>query len=367
MPPEEIGSHSKGTRADKLKEWLNSRRIGTFLVTSLINIKYLTGFSGSHGYLLVSGAPGKENYFFTDFRYKEQSAAEIASCEIIIIKKDPVKFIMNFIGKKKIKKIAVEDTLIHRTFDMFNRKFQVKALRDTVEKLRISKDAEELRHIKTAAQRAENALMDIKPRIRAGATERAIASMLEDSLKAQGVDRVPFEIIVASGARSSMPHARATDKALEQGNLVIIDWGGESGGYYSDMTRTFLIGGGNDLGRKKEIYDIVLKANTKARESIRMGQSAADVDGVARGVIQDAGYGQYFGHSTGHGIGMEVHEQPYISAVNRKQKIDTNMVFTIEPGIYIPELGGVRIEDMVCVSGRQAETITSLSRSIEIL
>ncbi|WP_420265047.1 M24 family metallopeptidase [Candidatus Magnetominusculus dajiuhuensis] len=352
------------SRIDKLRQRLNLRASWAFLITNLINIKYLTGFSGSSAYLLVSGV---DSYFFTDFRYKEQAAAAVGACDIIITKKDPVRFIVNFIEKKKITKLAFEDTLSYRTLRMFKQRFQVKALRDTVEGIRIIKDATELWHIRRAAQRAESALSELKPRIKAGVTEKAIALMLEEGLKAQGVDSIPFEIIVASGRRSSMPHARATDKVLEQGDLLIIDWGGDSGGYYSDMTRTFLVGGGNDLGKKKEIYDIVLKANEEARASVRRGHRASDVDGVARSVIKDVGYGRYFGHSTGHGIGMEVHELPYISAMNRKQKIDEGMVFTVEPGIYIPEIGGVRIEDMVCVTGQTAETITSLSRDLEVL
>ncbi|MBF0458698.1 MAG: aminopeptidase P family protein [Nitrospirae bacterium] len=362
MLPEETLS-----RAGKLKEWLKQRRVGAFLITNLVNIKYLTGFSGSNGYLLVSGAAGEDNYFFTDFRYKEQSATEVGSCDIIITKKDPIRFIINFIEKKKIKKIAFEDTINYRTFELFKKKFQVKALRDAIENIRMNKDTVELRHINRAALRAEDALNDIKPHIKKGVTEKAISSMLAERLTAKGVEKIPFEIIAASGKRSSMPHARATDKALEKGDLLIIDWGGESGGYYSDMTRTFLIGGGNDSGKKKEIYDIVLKANVRARDSIKKGQSASDVDRVARAVIEDAGYGRYFGHSTGHGIGMEVHERPYISAMNRKQKISENMVFTIEPGIYIPDIGGVRIEDMVVVTSQSAETVTNLSRELEIL
>ncbi|MEO5361577.1 MAG: Xaa-Pro peptidase family protein [Nitrospirota bacterium] len=351
-------------RVDKLKAWLSSKRAGAFLITNLTNIKYLTGFTGSSGYLLAAG--GKA-YFFTDFRYKEQSVTETRSCDIMITKKDAIKFIINFLEKKKIKKLSFEDTISYRTYVQFKQKFQLRALRDAVENIRIKKDAEELRHVKIAVQRAESALEAIKPRIKAGVTEKAIASMLGESLKAQGVEKTPFESIVASGRHSSMPHARPTEKVLEKGDLLIIDWGGESGGYYSDMTRTFLIGGGNDLGKKKEIYDIVLMANNRARDSITKGQSAAEVDSAARTLIAAAGFGRYFGHSTGHGIGMEVHEQPYISAVNKKQKIEENMVFTIEPGIYIPDIGGVRIEDMVCVTGQSAETMTNLTRNLEIL
>ncbi|MBF0515671.1 MAG: aminopeptidase P family protein [Nitrospirae bacterium] len=369
MQPQVTGESVGNSRVGRLRQWLQGRRVGAFLITNLINIKYLTGFSGSSGYVLATGTSAGTSgcYFFTDFRYKEQSASEISSCDIVITKHDPIKFIIKFIEDKKIKKLAIEDTLCLRSYKMLSKRFALEALTDAVENIRMDKDEDELRHIKTAIQRAQTALLDIKPRIRVGVTERAIASMLENGLKAQGVEKLPFEIIVASGKYSSMPHARPTDKALEKGDLLIIDWGGESGGYFSDMTRTFLIGGGNDLGRKKEIYDIVLKANVRARESIKAGQSASDVDRAARAVIKDAGFAQYFGHSTGHGVGVEVHEKPYIAAVNKRQKIAENMVFTIEPGIYIPELGGVRIEDMVCVNGQAAQTITNLSRNLEIL
>ncbi|MCG6552775.1 MAG: Xaa-Pro peptidase family protein [Candidatus Magnetominusculus sp. LBB02] len=359
------GTGTSGTaRIDNLRQRLKLRRGRAFLITSLINIRYLTGFSGSSGYLLITG---EGCYFFTDFRYQEQSKAEVVSCEIIITKKDPVGYIIKSIEKKGIKHLACEDTLSYRQFAMFSKKFQMTALKDTIEKIRLIKDEAELWHIRRAAKRAEDAFIGIKPQIKAGVTEKAVASMLEESLTAQGVSNMPFKVIAASGRHAAMPHAKPTDKALEGGDLLILDWGGESDGYYSDMTRTFLIAGGNDLSKKREIYDIVRNANREARNSVRTGQSAAEVDMAARRVIADAGYGQYFGHSTGHGVGIEVHELPYISAVNRKQKLEQNMVFTIEPGIYIPALGGVRIEDMVCVTGDSPQMITNLSRNLEII
>ncbi len=241
----------------------------------------------------------------------------------------------------------------------------LKGYKGFIENLRKIKDFDEVNLIKEAVARAEKSFVDIKPYIREGIKEVALAFRLEERLKKRGCSRIPFEIIVASGQNSAMPHARPTEKKLKKGDLVIIDWGGEAGGYFSDMTRTLLIKG-EKLEKKKEIYSIVLKANKKAIGQISPGVRSSEVDRCARDIINNAGYGEFFGHGTGHGIGLQVHELPRITR-NVSETVKTNMVFTIEPGIYIPEIGGVRIEDMVLVGSDSYEVLTSLPKELEIM
>jgi len=187
---------------------------------------------------------------------------------------------------------------------------------------------------------------------------------LEDAIKRQGAMALPFEIIVASGENSAMPHARVTQRKLQPGDLIIIDWGAEANGYFSDMTRTFLIKGSN-INKKLEIYNIVKEANSRAIKAVKPEVSVSDIDRQAREYINSLGYMKFFRHSTGHGVGLDVHEEPRIASTSRT-KVKKGFVFTIEPGIYIPGVGGVRIEDMVYVSDT-LEILTSLPKELEII
>jgi len=234
-----------------------------------------------------------------------------------------------------------------------------------VEKLRMVKDAGEVECIKKAARIASDAFRKIKPRIKAGAGERELALRLEEALRKEGSEGLPFDIIVASGENSAMPHAQPTAKSLKPGDLVTFDWGARWGGYCADMTRTVLLRG-KDLARKKEIYSLVLAANRKAVKAAKSGIKASAIDSAARDVIKKAGYGECFGHATGHGVGLDVHEMPGIST-RGTVTLRAGMVFTVEPGVYVPGLGGVRIEDMVSVEAGGAREITSLPRRLEII
>ncbi|MBF0317129.1 MAG: aminopeptidase P family protein [Nitrospirae bacterium] len=348
----------------RLKGGLKKKRKKAFFVTDVINIRYLTGFTGSYAYLLISDT---EDVLFTDFRYKEQSAREVSVCRCEITNKDITGVLAKYARRRGIKALAVQDSVVYGQYKALSKHFdEVSALSDTVEHLRAVKDDSELELIKQAIQKAEDALIRIKGYIKAGVTERSISLRLEDALRQCGVDKLPFYPIVASGRNSALPHIKPTQKKLEKGDLVVIDWGGESGGYFSDMTRTFLVNGPN-VEKKKEIHDIVLRANTGAIEGARAGLTGVQTDAIARKVIRDAGLGQYFGHGTGHGVGLEVHERPRISAKAPKVVVTEGMVFTVEPGIYIPGLGGVRIEDMVVVSNGRAQRITTLPRNLEIV
>ncbi|MBF0343660.1 MAG: aminopeptidase P family protein [Nitrospirae bacterium] len=347
----------------RLKRELRKKRKSACLITSLTNIRYLAGFTGSYACLLLCD---REDVLFTDFRYQEQSAREVSTCRCVITSKDLFVFIASYAKKLGIKDLSLEDTIIYKRYEYLSRHFSLTMLSDVVEDLRIVKDASEIELIKEAIKKAEDAFIKIKGHIKAGVTERSIALRLEESMKHNGVDKIAFDTIVASGKNSALPHAKPTQKKLEKGDLVVIDWGGESGGYFSDMTRTLLVKGPN-IEKQKEIYDVVLTANTSAIEGIRTELTAPQVDAIARQVITDAGHGQRFGHGTGHGVGLEVHEKPRVSAKAPKLLIKDGMVFTVEPGIYIPNLGGVRIEDMVVVSEGKAQRLTTLPRNIEIV
>lgn len=337
--------------------------IDGFLVTDMNNVRYLTGFTGTSGFLLITKT---RHVFVTDFRYKEQSDREVGGWDVFIERSARVKTIALLSKKLGIKRLGFETSVSYDFFNRLSKKvFVLKPLKDVVEKARAVKDSEELRLIKEAVKRAETAFLGVRPYIKKGIRESKIAIMLAERLKKRGCKRLPFDIIIASGKNSSMPHAKATEKKIEAGDLVVIDWGGEAGGYFSDMTRTLLVKG-VDMGKKKEIYNTVLKANKSAVSAVSAGLAVREIDNSARDVIKKAGYGEFFGHGTGHGVGLQIHELPHI-ARNWKGTIKENMVFTIEPGIYVPGLGGVRIEDMVAVGKRRADLLTKLPRELEII
>ena len=347
-----------------LKEILSKKKIFSFLVTEMHNIRYLTGFTGSSGFLFIAK---NATVFVTDFRYREQAEKQVKNCEIVTGEKNMMQTMRTLIASTNTRELGIESSVSYHDFmKMHSAGFNVTPLTGVIEKLRESKDAHELYTIKKAVRRAEAAFRTIKPYIRSGQTERSIALRLEAELKKHGCRKIPFDIIVASGPHASMPHAQPTERRLSAGDLVIIDWGGEADGYFSDMTRTFLIKGGTNIEKKKEMYRIVLKANQKARESVSAGVKASTVDAAAREFIKISGYSRFFGHGTGHGVGLQVHESPRI-AWDRKERIREHMVFTIEPGIYLPNIGGVRIEDMVTVIENKSKVLTSLPRRLEII
>jgi Xaa-Pro aminopeptidase len=352
-----------GSRLASLRKILRRKNITAFLVTDINNIRYLTGFSGSAGFLFITETA---HCFVTDFRYREQSEQEVTGWDILMEKGNRINTIRNLCRNNGTRTIGFEDSASFALYRQLSRYgLSLIATEQLIEQLRTIKTPPEIDLIQKAVVRAEAALRDVKPFIREGARERDIAARLSDRLSRLGCRHIPFEIIVASGHQSALPHAKPTDKKLAKGDLVIIDWGGEADGYCSDMTRTFLIRGPH-TGRQRELYRTVLDANRKAISSVTPGIRSVQIDRAARSFIRDAGYGEYFGHGTGHGVGLQVHELPRISW-NRSVPIRENMVFTIEPGIYVPGLGGVRIEDMVVVRAVQPQVLTSLTKELEIL
>ncbi len=347
-----------------LRKRLKSSGVDGILITDLKNIFYLTGFTGSSGLLIVTK---KHSVFITDFRYQEQAEKEIKGFDIEIEKAERTLTIKKLAEKYGIKKLGFEDH--NMTFQMYKkllgRKIRLKPLTGTVEDLRIIKNPDELLHIKKAVRRAESAFRKLQPFIKSGTTERKLAIKLEGLLKEEGCKIVPFGVIVASGRTSALPHAKPTNRMLKKGDLILFDWGGESGGYYSDMTRMVAIKGCFSE-KHLEMFSVVIDAQKKALASVKPGVKASFIDYAARDFIKQKGYDDNFGHSTGHGIGLDVHEKPFISW-NNKNRIRDGMVFTLEPGIYMPELGGVRIEDMVIAKKTGTEVLTSLPKKLKII
>ena len=350
-------------RMEEIRERLSARRLKAFLVSDLKNIRYLTGFRGSSALLLVTGG---DAFFFTDFRYREQARREVKGCEIVVPAGALLRHVRKTLKGLGIRSVGFEFSAPYGLYHGLKGDFALRAVRGMVEDLRVRKGREELRLIRKAVRRAEEAFSEIRPGIRAGVTERAVALTLEESLRRKGCSRIPFDIIVASGENAALPHASPSDKRLEPGDLVVIDWGGEADGYFSDMTRTLLVRGGTDTERKVEMYNTVLKANRSAIRTAGAGVRAADVDRAARDLIGRAGYGDFFGHGTGHGVGLDIHESPRISLIS-KDILGEGMVFTIEPGVYIPGKGGVRIEDMVHIGEKGPRLLTRLPKRLDIV
>jgi len=350
------------TRTEKLCRILNSKKLDAFLVSNITNVRYLTGFTGSSAFAIVAR---HGSFFFTDFRYIEQCMYEVEGFELGMERGDRIAVIADMINMLGIKRLGFESGITYEFYtQLAGLPVKLSAHTELIEEMRMIKDAHEIGLIKKAIRRAEDAFVATKPMIRAGMTEKAVALKLEDEMKKRGCRRAAFETIVASGKHSSLPHAGQTDKKIEKGDLVFIDWGGEADGYYSDMTRTLLISGEN-LDQKKKIYHIVNRAREKAALAVSAGRSASEIDAVAREFITDNGYGDYFGHGTGHGIGLDVHEEPRLSWTGSRT-LEDGMVFSIEPGIYVPGVGGVRIEDLALVAGR-GRILTSLGRRLEIV
>lgn len=351
------------SRKINIQQAVRSKKLDALFVANINNIRYLTGFTGSSGFVLITKDKG---FLFTDFRYKQQAAEEVKNWEIAIEKGSRIKTLGNIVKKLGIKKLGFESSISYEFYEMLKTlNLNLLSIKGIVEKFRQIKDEKEIINLKKAVEKAENSFLYVKPWIKVGARERDIALRLEAAIKKSGAKRIPFDIIVASGKNSSMPHLRPSEKKIEKGDFVIIDWGAEAEGYYSDMTRTFLMAGdGSEV--KANIYNIVNTARNKAIDAIRTGVKTKDIDAAARNFIKAKGYGKFFGHGTGHGIGLNVHESPGITWT-KSETIRDGMIFTIEPGIYIPELGGVRIEDMVLVKNGRGILLTTLSRDIEII
>ena len=334
-------------RVKKLQQHLATHAIDALLVTKRENIRYLSGFTGSSGVLVISE---QQAYFITDFRYTEQANDQVHGYEIVELKTSLIQSVSDVVEKDGIKRLGVEqDAMTLGQYRAYEKEVQTTLVETSgiVEKLRLIKDEAEIKIMKEAAAIADAAFTHIQTFIRPGRTEREVANELEMFMRSKGADSSSFDMIVASGVRSALPHGVASDKVIESGELVTLDFGAYYQGYCSDITRTLAVGPISDELRR--IYDTVLEAQLAGVAGTKAGITGIEADALTRDVIKQAGYGEYFGHSTGHGLGMEVHEAPGLS-FRSETILEPGMVVTIEPGIYIAGVGGCRIEDDVVIT-----------------
>ena len=331
---------------NKIRSVLKEKNLDGILLYKPENRRYTSGFTGSVGYALITETDAK---FITDFRYIQQAAAQCEGFEIVEI--SGTKTVANILNDLHIHQLGIEeDFMTYGQFTKFTAELEdahMVPLEGAILKLRSVKMPGEIENIEKAAHIADKAFEHILGFIKPGLTESDIALELEFFMRKKGASKLSFDSIVASGKRSSLPHGVASDKIVELGDMITLDFGCVYKGYCSDMTRTVVLGKADN--RQREIYDTVLEAQVTSLEAVRPGITGAELDTIARDIINDSGYGQYFGHGLGHGVGLEVHELPHVNA-RGNVPMEPGMVITIEPGIYIPDFGGVRIEDLVSVT-----------------
>ncbi len=347
-------------RIEALRKRLAETEIGALLVSCRENVRYLSGFSGSSGALLISQ---EEAVLVTDSRYGEQAFAEASGFRLEVAAGPPPRSAASMMrsGRLGFEAEALSYGLWEGIRNARNREddgFLVPC-RGWVEALRIRKDPEEIALIRKAVQIASAAFDETLPRVHPGVQEREIAHEIECRMRRAGAEAVAFDLIVASGPRSSLPHGRPSDRRVGPGEFVVLDIGARYRGYHSDMTRTVFTGRPDSKAR--EVYSMVLQAQRAGIEAIRPGVRGRDVDRAARDVIEGAGHGGRFGHGTGHGVGLQIHESPSIGP-RSDVELAPGMVFTVEPGVYLPGYGGVRIEDTVLVTQDGSMPLTHTSK-----
>ncbi|MCA9247251.1 MAG: aminopeptidase P family protein [Planctomycetales bacterium] len=345
-----------------------TKKVDAVYVTKRVDVSYLSGFSGEDSALLFNK---NSSVLITDFRFGEQAPEECPGTEICIRSRKST--LEDQAGKlardRELKQIGFQSTVL--SFDRYSRLkkrlrgAKLTPLQDLLSDVRAVKDDEEIAQTRRAVEMAENAFLGL---IKQGAsyligkTERQIAAEMETRIRDLGADRAAFDMIVAAGPNGSMCHYAPDDRKLQRGEALLIDWGAETAGYRSDITRVVFVESVSD--KMREIYEIVRTAHDAAVDAIRPGVACGTVDDHARSVIDNAGYGKEFGHGLGHGIGREIHEQPRLFSAS-KTKLKKNMIITVEPGIYLPGVGGVRIEDDILVTANGHERLNQLPRDLD--
>ena len=351
-------------RIARLRSELSGFCVDALLFFDMKNIRYLTGFTGSDGAFLLGRS---RQTLMVDGRYTNQAKREVDALDVFEYKEKVDGIIANVTGNG-MKDIGFESTAmnVHTYLKLQERVLGMtfKPLSDAMAGIRTIKDAEEVDCIKKAADIACHAMSDVRDSIKLGVREKDIALELEFRMGRRGAEQMAFPTIVASGPNTSLPHAKPGSRRIEDGDLVMIDFGAVWNGYHSDETWTFAVGHGDD--KQKEVYAVVKEAHDRALEAVRPGVSCQAVDHVARSVIESRSLGKYFSHSTGHGVGLDVHEAPRI-AVTSEHILKAGMVVTIEPGVYIPNLWGIRIEDMVLVTENGCEVLTNMPKTFTVL
>ena len=350
-------------RIQKVRQTLQEKGLDAILVTRPENQRYLSGFTGGDGMLLITQS---DTLLLTDFRYYEQVAEEAPNFELVKSGSQVPQVLKQLVKKHGIRTLGFESTHVpfarYQEWKKATRGVKWVPTQDAVESLRMIKDAGELAAIKKAIAIGDAACDHIREFVQPGITEKQVAWELESYMRTHGAERLAFPLIVGSGPNGAKPHAVLEDRPLQMGEAIVLDLGATVDGYNSDLTRTICLGKPDK--ETQEIYDIVLRAQLAAEERAKPGMKGQEVDALARKVIDDAGYAERFGHTLGHGVGLAVHEGP--SAGPKATMIfEPGMVCTIEPGIYLPGRGGVRIEDLVLFTANGVEVLTHARKELQ--
>jgi Xaa-Pro aminopeptidase len=365
------------TRAQRLARDLRERGVDALLVGTPVNVRYLTGFTGSNGLALLSAGDdeGGEagDRFFTDFRYTTQSAEQVEEAfarEIVTggLMEAAARSLAASGGKLGFDEASLTVTDHERLRAAMPQAWELVPCAGAVERLRAVKDADELLRIGAAAQLADEALRALLEDGVVGRTERDVAIDLELRMRRLGAEAASFPSIVAAGPHGALPHAEPREQPIPPDVLLTIDWGALHEGYCSDCTRTYATGEGIST-QARDVYELVLSAEEHGLAAVAAGRNGREVDAVAREVIEQAGHGEHFGHGLGHGVGMEVHEGPRLSRTAGDEPLQAGNVVTVEPGIYLPGVLGVRIEDLVVVGEDEGsqEVLTSLPKALTVI
>jgi len=351
------------SRLKKFEQALIERELDGFVVTHPANLRYLCGYTGSNGLLLCLTS---QRIFFTDRRYTQQAHEEVQGAQVVVTKGPLIKDAARRIGSLKPGTVGFETDYMTVAFTEEMRKLvpgkiEWKGTSGLVMRQRMIKDNEELRAITDAVKVGAAAYKDALSAVGSGVRESEVAGRLEYAARQAGADGMSFETIVAAGKRSALPHGRASNQPMPSRGFVVIDSGVILRGYCSDMTRTVHLG---RVSREKDRwYKAVLEAQLAAIAAVAPGKTASEVDQAARQALRKYGLARYFTHSTGHGVGLEIHEPPRL-AKSQLERLEPGMVITIEPGIYLPGRGGIRIEDMVVVTDRGAQVLTPVTKEL---
>jgi Xaa-Pro aminopeptidase len=364
-----------GSRAALLTRELDALELDALLVDSLVNVRYLTGFTGSNGLALVVGdADGAKlgaHRFLSDFRYATQSAEQVPDAFAReIVAEDLLEVLAGALSKQR-GRLGFDDAGMSvkrhgRLAELLGPGWELVPCAGAVERLRAVKDEGEIARIRAAGELADEALRAILAQGLVGRSEHEIALELETRMRRLGAQSPSFPSIVAAGAHGALPHGQPRHEPIPADVLVTIDWGALHEGYCSDCTRTFATGEGISA-QAREIYELVLRAQEAGLGAVRAGPSGREVDALARAVIEQAGHGEHFGHGLGHGVGMEIHEGPRLSRTAGEEPLRAGNVVTVEPGVYLPGVLGVRIEDLVVVRDGAQEVLTSLPKALSVI
>lgn len=355
----------QATRRERLRAVLGERGADAVLVTRLVNVRYLTGFSGSSGALLLTPDAA---WLSTDGRYTEQAEAEAPDID----RERSTSYGPSLVTRAAamgVRRLAYEahEVTVEQlgVLTAAGEGLDMAALGHAVEALRTVKDDGEVELLRAACAVGDRALADLLPLVRPGLTERQVAGLLEGLMRDHGSEGLAFETIAAAGAHSAIPHHSPTDTALAAGDLLKLDFGATVGGYHSDMTRTFVVGAA-PAPWQQEVYDVVQAAQQAGRDTLTSGVETSAVDRAARSVVEAAGLGERFVHGLGHGVGLEIHEAPMLGAAT-EGILGASTPVTVEPGIYLPGRGGVRIEDTLVVRDGVPDLLTQSPRQLLVL